>query len=274
MGRCRNAVLSALVMLSLGAGATEASKLNSSQRVLAPLLTELGDFKFLKLQLEMLEQRIALPGSVRQALKSAVTKNDIEIHPFGLDFKKEYDFPVELGGLVIFPVERLRMLTPFDFILNLNELNIRKALDRVMEKYQHEWFKKDYTVFLPDEKIKGSKYNPLLVTIHELAHVDFHRRVSLLRKEAVLPLRRDLFTYVNERYAHEIEFLLLKAIQRNPDLFHRTPEKWLSRAHLDQGLLARRSIAKYVREVYGLRDLRLAQLDSVPVDDLMKLLKE
>ncbi|MFN9066626.1 MAG: hypothetical protein ACK5V3_05310 [Bdellovibrionales bacterium] len=243
-------------------------------RVLSPLDDSLIEFKYLPQQIENLEKKVRLRPAVIQAMKGALAKSDIEIKAFNSEFKNEYGFPSELGGLAVYSTVELKMTTPFDFFLNPFDLKIRLALDQVMQKNFDSWFKKDYTLFLPDEPIRGSLYNPLLVTIHELAHVDFHRRVIKLRKNARIPIRKDLFTYLNERYAHEIEFILLKSIQRDPELFFRTPRKWIERAHLGEGALVRRSIARYVREVYGLRDPDLARFDGVPLDDLINLLKD
>jgi hypothetical protein len=252
----------------------EATAEPAQERVLAPLDENIVEFKFLPQQIEKLEQKVKLRPAVLQAMKGALAKPDIEIKAFNFNFKNEYGFPSDLGGLAVYSTAELKITTPFDFFLNPLDLKIRLALDQVMQKYFDTWFKKDYTLFLPDEPIRGSQYNPLLVTIHELAHVDFHRRVVKLRKNARTPLRKDFFTYLNERYAHEIEFLLLKSIQREPELFFRTPRKWIERAQLTEGAFARRSIARYVREVYGLRDPDLARFDSVPLDELIILLKD
>jgi hypothetical protein len=251
-----------------------ASKTPSLERTLAPIDESLVEFKYLPLQIKKLEEKVKLPLAVKQAMRGALSKSDIDIKSFSADFKAEYGFPSDLGGLAVYSTAELKMTTPFDFFLNPFDLKIRLALDQVMQKYFDTWFKKDYTLFLPDEPIRGSPYNPLLVTVHELAHVDFHRRVLKIRKTAIVPMRKDLFTYMNERYAHEIEFLLLKNIQRDPELFFRTPRKWIERAQLTEGAFARRSIARYVREAYGLRDSDLARFDSVPLDDLFHLLKD
>ena len=247
---------------------------NSLVRTLAPLDPALQDFKFLSSQIVLLEEKVKIPQAVKQAMKGALLKSDIEVKVFNNEFKQEFGFPTDLGGLAVYSTVGLKLTTPFDFFLNPNELKIRLALDQVMEKYINSWFKKDYTLFLPDEPIRSSSYNPLLVTIHELAHVDFHRRVTKIRKNAIVPVRKNLFTYLNERYAHEIEFLLLKSIRREPELFFRTPNKWINRVQLAEGAFARKEIARYVREAYGLRDPELARFDSVPLDDLMNLLKD
>lgn len=241
---------------------------------LEKLISQMGQFEHLPEILRKWQERGHWPREVRVSLRGALQKEDLELHPFNLDFKEEFGFPRSLGGFVVFPKDKIKFFTPLQLGINTSDLGIQMGLDRVKEKHQDEWFLKDYTLFLPDEPIRGAAYNPLLVTVHELAHVDFHRRVLRLRRDSTGTISRELFTYINERYAHEIEFLLLKSIQRDPDLLFRTPDKWISRAGLVPGAFARKSIARYVREAYHLRDERLARLDALPIDELMSLLKD
>lgn len=234
---------------------------------LKPLLTR---FQYLNLTVDSWAETPRIPVQVTTALNGALVADDLEIHPFNLDRKKKYGFSSSLGGIVVYPQGQIEFQTPLSAFLNSFDSSTRRAIQKMREDTAEDWFKKDYVVFLPDAPIVRAAYNPLMVMTHELAHVSFYRRLAKLD----VKINKSLFTYLTERYAHEVEFLLLKSIQNDRKHFLITPRKWIDMAHLTEGLVARRRIARYVREVYQLKEAGLARFDSLAVDEILIMLNE
>lgn len=233
---------------------------------LKPLLS---GFQFLNLSVETWVESPRIPVQVTTALNSSLALDDLEIHPFNLDRKKKYGFPSSLGGIVVYPHGKIEFQAPLSVILNSMDSSTSRGIQQMREDTTRDWFKKDYVLFLPDAPLSRAAYNPLMVMVHELAHVSFHRRLVKLD----LKINKDLFTYLTERYAHEVEFILLKSLQNDRRHFFITPRKWIDFANLNEGLAARRRMARYVRDVYQLRDPRLARFDSLAVDEILLSLK-
>ena len=234
---------------------------------LKPLL---GEFRYLNKSLETWSATPSIPLQVSTAINGALVADDLEIHPFNLDRKRKYGFSPSLGGIVVYPQGQIEFQTPLSVFLNAFDSSTRRAIQKMREDTSMVWFKKDYVVFLPDAPISRAAYNPLMVMVHELAHVSFYRRLANLD----VKINKNLFTYLTERYAHEVEFLMLKSIQNDQKHFFMTPRKWIDMAHLTEGITARRRIARYVRDVYQLHEPRLARLDSYAVDEILTLLSE
>lgn len=234
---------------------------------LKPLLDR---FQYLNLSAETWSATSRIPIQVTSALNSALAMEDIEIHPFNLDRKKKYGFSSSMGGIVVYPQGQVEFQTPLSLFLNTFDTSTRRAIQKMREDTTQDWFKKDYVVFLPDAPVSRAVYNPLMVMTHELAHISFYRRLAKLD----VKINKNLFTYLTERYAHEVEFLLLKSLQNDRKHFFITPRKWIDMAHLPEGVVARRRIARYVRDVYQLHEPQLVRLDSYAVDEILILLNE
>ena len=82
-------------------------------------------------------------------------------------------------------------------------------------------------------------------------------------------IHSNLYSYLHERYAHEIEFQTLKAIQRNEVLLFATPGKWIQLKLHSDGMVVRTEIARWIRKVYGLNDNRLVFLDRLRVHSIL-----
>lgn len=234
---------------------------------LKPLLSR---FQYLNSSVDSWAVTPRIPVQVTTALNGALIADDLEIHPFNLDRKKKYGFSSSLGGIVVYPQGQIEFQTPLSLFLNSFDSSTRRAIQKMREDTTEDWFKKDYVVFLPDAPISRAAYNPLMVMTHELAHVSFYRRLAKLD----VKINKSLFTYLTERYAHEVEFLLLKSLQNDRKHFLITPRKWTDMAHLTEGFVARRRIARYVRDVYQLQEPGLARFDSYAVDEILLLLNE
>ena len=223
----------------------------------------------------------AMPVQLKYMLQKAFVSNDVEIRNFTKEIKKKYSFDPQLSAFA--GNLKWKFKIKARATKNFNDAISDPAERLHSDKSRSDgWFHDRFFVAVED----GSLYqvdNPLLIFMHEMAHIRFHiyfdRHVSDLvgkfpadliskDKDNVIEMDTDLYSYLQERYAHEVEFTVLKSIKNTKYLFS-IPNKWVNLSMHSNGPVVKKQIATMIRHGYGLRDERFVFMDNQKISSIL-----
>jgi hypothetical protein len=254
------------------------------QRVFEVLSQNVEKLPQLRGELDTLFAQDDLPVPIQKLLWRALKDEDVEINPLTNEDKKQFGFDMTLTGYAYWKkspvlVERK---DPGTFNSRLTD-----PIDRHIKALHGSAFLRDYVIFGPNTKPQWTKYNSLLTIYHELAHVRFSKLLErnpdlllrgqfpedLVRQDAetgAVIIDGSLFDYLQERYAFESEFRLLKYLKRKRILYGANPPNWLDFAASGESKEMLRSLARQIRSNYKiLGDHRIAALDRRRLYDIL-----
>jgi hypothetical protein len=213
----------------------------------------------------------AIRGSVKRIIKRALEDHDAHVRLLTAELKVAHEIPKKFTAYT-FP--------GYD---NFSVGKIRMKEDSANEALSVDEPLPDNFVAVQDRKI-DSKSNDLITLIHELAHIRFYRLIDAnaerignalpsthvrRSRDGHLTIDSQLFHYLQERYAFEVEFDVFA------DTYGRYYDSWFWRYDNHPGILNEDSqsrdrwLRKGMREIEGLGDPILRKLDKIPLSYIL-----
>ncbi len=221
-----------------------------------------------------------MPLNLKYMLQKAFVSSDVEVRNFTKTIKQQYSFDTHVSAFAGNLKKNFKIKDRAT--QNANDETSDSADGLYRDKKKDGWFQERFFVAIEDGSIYQVE-NPLLMFMHEMAHVRFHiyfdRHISdlvgkfpadLVSQDIYgeVTIDTDLYSYLQERYAHEVEFTVLKTLYCTNYLFM-IPKNWVELMNDSDGPELRMKIAAQIRHNYALREERLIHLDKLKISTIL-----
>ena len=243
------------------------------------------DFQGLRSTLVEFVDDPAIPEHLKALVRKALAGDDVDIVKLTDDLRKEYLIPENFNALAATKQANFQLITRADH-KSVNQVATDLANGKTSDARKVYPFKADNTVMVQDRAL-DAKNNDLTLLVHELAHIRLQRFMEanidklserlprdLIRKtsEGKFEIDEQLFHYLNERFAHEMELKAVKSTARIPSRYSGgwVPEKWRGApvlAMTEQE--TRRLISDHVARAYGITDPRILALREKKLSEIL-----
>jgi hypothetical protein len=254
---------------------------HSATKIADTIQIRMSPFQGLRQSLSAFVEDPLVPKHLKALVRKTLSENDVDIIKLTDDLRREYLIPDYLDALASKKELKYNYIDrPTEKSTNMQATDLMNGVTADSRKPYP--FKMNNSVMVQDRGL-NREHNDLITLIHELAHIRMRRymeaNINKLAKRfpgdlisgpgenGDYGIDEQLINYLDERFAHEMEFQALRATYLR--YYQELPQKWSPNTLAASDNDIRAAISDYICFVYQITDPRITSLRSKKISEIL-----